>query len=132
MKQPPTAPVLLVDDTVEIRYLLRILLANVTRCHVAGEAENGREAIELTRTLQPVVVVLDVQMPVLGGLDALPQILAAAPETKVIVYSSEPAARAKALELGAFRYLDKGGDPLVVAHAVREALDEDSTGTPLP
>ena len=126
MKQPPTAPVLLVDDVVEIRYLLRILLANVTRCHVAGEAENGREAIALAESIQPAVVILDVRMPQLSGLDALPEIRAVAPNAKVIVYSSEPSAEPRARELGAFRYLEKGTDPMAVAQAVRDALDEDA------
>lgn len=57
--------VLLVDDILEIRFLVRMLLANVMRCQVIAEAGNGAEAVELARELQPNIVVLDVEMPVM-------------------------------------------------------------------
>ncbi len=126
MKEPPKAGVLLVDDVVEMRYLLRILLANVTRCHVIGEAENGEEAVALARTLQPDIVVLDVQMPRMNGLEALPLIKQAVPHARVIVYSSRPDAASAAMELGAFRYLEKGTDPMQVPAAVRDAVGADA------
>lgn len=79
--------VLLVDDTVEIRYLLRMLLANVASCQVVAEAENGSHAKDLAQRLRPDVVILDMSMPVMDGPAALPRILAASPETKVLMYS---------------------------------------------
>ena len=120
---PELKRVLLVDDIVEIRYLVRMLLANVRGCQVVAEAEDGAQAVELTRRLQPDVVVLDVQMPVLDGFSALPKIHEVAPAAKVIVYSSsEPAREPEALQLGAFRYVQKGTDPTLVVDAVREAI----------
>ena len=123
MTRLPTAGVLLVDDVVEFRYLVRILLANVTRCSIVGEAENGLEAVELAERLQPAIVGLDVGMPVMDGLDALPRIRDVAPAAKVIVYSSQPDCRDRALELGSFRYVEKGRDPALVIEAVREAVE---------
>ena len=99
-----------------------MLLADVDGLEVVAEAENGVEAVELARRLQPDVVVLDVHMPVLDGFAALPDILAAAPHAKVILYSStDPALEAEALRLGAFRYVQKGTDPTLVVEAVRAA-----------
>ncbi len=122
--------VLLVDDVVEIRYLMRMLLANVRLCQVVGEAENGEQAIELAKRLQPDVVVLDLGMPILNGLEALPSILEAAPEARVIVYSSaDPALEREALELGAFDYIPKGNDPTLVVDAVREAARASRNGS---
>ena len=119
----PAQRVLLVDDVVEIRYLLRMLLANVRLCHVVGEAEDGRQAIAQAEELKPDIVILDIDMPILTGLEALPSILEAAPDAAVVVYSSaEPRAEQEALALGAFRYVPKGKDPSAVVDAVREAV----------
>ena len=122
---PGLAPkkVLLVDDVLEIRYLMRMLLANVRQCQIVGEAENGRGAVELARRVRPDIVILDVGMPILDGLRALPLILEAAPHTKVIVYSSEDGLEREAIESGAFRYIPKGTDPTIVVDAVRTALE---------
>jgi CheY-like chemotaxis protein len=114
--------IVLVDDVLEVRYLLRLLLANVRLCQVVAEAENGQQAVELVEKLRPDLVVLDVTMPVMGGIEALKRIRELSPETKVIVYSSSPEARSEALAGGAFRYLDKGADPQRLVDAVREAI----------
>ncbi len=80
--------VLLVDDHTVVRQGLRALLAAEQDIEVAGEAENGRQAVQLARDLSPDVVVMDIAMPVLNGLEATRQILRAAPGTKVLVLSS--------------------------------------------
>ena len=114
--------VLLVDDTVEVRYLLRILLANVTLAHVVGEAKDGREAVDRAERLQPDIVILDVQMPIMDGIEALGRIKEISPRSKVIIYSSHPEMEEEALRLGAFRYLEKGRDPQQIVDAVRDAI----------
>jgi DNA-binding NarL/FixJ family response regulator len=113
--------VIVVDDELEIRYLVRILLANVRTCHVVAEGENGRDALELVEELRPEIVILDINMPVVDGLAALTAIRRIAPATRVIFYSSLPDAEEQALALGAFRYLNKGSDPQLLVQAVREA-----------
>lgn len=102
--------VLLADDAEDIRLLLRLTLATTDGFDVVGEAANGVEAIELARDLQPDVILLDLSMPVMDGLQAIPEILEASPETKVVVLSGFDETRMKpvALELGAVAYLEKG------------------------
>lgn len=86
------ARVVLVDDTADIRLLLRALLAEVDGVDVVGEGGNGVEAIELAARLQPELLVLDHRMPVLDGMAALPEIWRAAPQTRVVLLSGEAGA----------------------------------------
>jgi two-component system, chemotaxis family, chemotaxis protein CheY len=83
------ARVLIVDDTEDIRALVRHLLG-LEGHEVVGEGSDGREAIELTASLNPDVVVLDVRMPNMTGLEALPMITRAAPGARVVVVNSLP------------------------------------------
>ena len=77
--------VLVVDDTPEIRYVLRALLGGSRNLDVIAEARDGREAISLARSHQPDVIVLDVSMPIMDGFEALPHITVAAPESIVVM-----------------------------------------------
>ncbi len=110
---PRRFTVLVVDDVPELRYLVRLNLELDGRFEVVGEAENGLEAIECAQKHQPDVVLLDASMPVRDGIEALPEIRAAAPATKVVVLSGFQARRLErmALERGAVRYLEKGLPP---------------------
>ncbi|CAN5649439.1 hypothetical protein BH24ACT26_BH24ACT26_06590 [soil metagenome] len=114
--------VLLCDDTQDILLLLSMELGFHDDIEVVGAAHNGKQAIELAGRLQPDVVLLDLAMPVMGGLEALPRILEVAPDTKVIVLSGLDAANmaSQALELGAERYLEKGVPPDEIADIVKE------------
>src|SRR4051794_4585192 len=80
--------VLLADDHTIVRAGLRMLLDGTPNIKVVGEAENGRQAVELAKRLKPDVVVMDVIMPELNGIEATRQILRNAPKTKVLVLSS--------------------------------------------
>jgi DNA-binding NarL/FixJ family response regulator len=80
--------IMLVEDHDVVREGLRALLLAQQDIEVIGEARDGREAVDLARRTEPQVVVMDVSMPVLNGLDASRQILRAAPETKILVLSS--------------------------------------------
>jgi len=105
-----TIRVLVVDDSAEVRRLLiAIFECSGEDWDVVGEAENGREAIEMAATTEPDLVLLDLCMPDLDGLDALPQILAAAPGTTVVVLSGFPqvSAGTAAVGAGASLYLEK-------------------------
>lgn len=79
--------VLIVDDDVTTRRFIRFLLENTREFQVVGEAENGVEAVALTTSLLPDVVVLDVEMPVMDGRQALPLIRKASANAKIIVFS---------------------------------------------
>ena len=79
---------LLADDHVVVRQGLRALLVAEDDIDIVGEADNGRQAVQLVKKLEPDVAVLDVAMPSLNGLEATRQITASAPGTKVLILSS--------------------------------------------
>ncbi|GAC1580095.1 MAG: hypothetical protein NVS3B24_14730 [Candidatus Dormibacteria bacterium] len=102
--------VLLVDDSDAIRLVLTDLLASMSRptdFTVVDEARTGSQAINLAGRHQPDLVILDIDMPEMGGLAALPRILAVAPGTQVIVHSAAEA-REVAIKLGAAAFVPKG------------------------
>src|SRR5512146_392613 len=80
--------VLLVDDHTVVRQGLRALLQSEEDIEVIGEAENGRQAVMLAKKALPDVVVMDVAMPLMNGLEATRQILKCLPNTKVLVLTS--------------------------------------------
>lgn len=108
---PVTTPlrVLLVDDAPDVRQLVRLLLRSEPRFEVVGEAANGREAVALAGELRPDVVLLDLAMPVMDGLEALPLIREACPGVSVVMLSAhDPRTFAAAAEvLGAVGSIDK-------------------------
>jgi DNA-binding NarL/FixJ family response regulator len=79
---------LLVDDNADLRFLVRSAVESRGGFEVVGEADDGRRGIELARELSPEIVLLDLDMPSMGGLEALPLIREAAPSAKVVVLSS--------------------------------------------
>ncbi|MCX6395135.1 MAG: response regulator transcription factor [Propionibacteriales bacterium] len=103
--------VLIVDDTEDARSLLRIRLANHGSYCVVGEAVDGLDAIRQARLLQPELVILDMAMPRMDGLEALPLIRSAAPAARVIVLTVlQPGTLEEmALAAGADCYVVKGG-----------------------
>lgn len=102
--------VLLADDTAGVRFLLRIALESVGGFSIVGEACDGAEAVELAAVHQPDVILLDMGMPIMDGLQALPAILERSPASKVVVLSGFSADRLSenALSLGAAAYIEKG------------------------
>lgn len=105
----PTVRVVIVDDTADVRLLLRMMFDRDPRFDVVGEAGDGAEAIELARRTQPDLLILDRQMPVLGGIEALPQIRERAPNTAVVVYTAkaDSGTHQAALAAGALDVLEK-------------------------
>lgn len=101
--------VLIADDAAEIRLLLRMYLTG-NKLEIVGEATNGKEAVDLATTEQPDAIILDLAMPVMDGLEAIPLIKEASPDSKIVVLSGFDAGRAAqtALDLGAEHYLQKG------------------------
>ena len=102
--------ILIADDSADIRTLLRLKLEAKNVGEVVGEATDGREAVEMATELQPDLVLLDLAMPRMDGLEALPLIMAAVPGVKVIVLSGfeQTGLADQALSSGASRYVVKG------------------------
>jgi DNA-binding NarL/FixJ family response regulator len=99
----------IVDDSTEIRRLLYLFLRADDRFEVVGEAANGEEAIDLAIKEAPDLLILDHHMPLLSGVDALPEIRRLAPATAVVLYSAgaDPHVSGRALAAGALAVLEK-------------------------
>lgn len=115
--------VLLADDHTVVRQGLRALLEMEPDIAVVAEAETGREAVQLAAELQPDVVVMDIAMPNLNGLEATRQIIKAVPATRVLALSSynEDEYVLQLTEAGAAGYLLKQTAAADLIKAVREA-----------
>lgn len=101
--------ILLADDHQILRHGLRVLLEKESGIEVVGEAEDGRRAVDLARTLKPDIVIMDLQMPVLNGIEATRQILAKNPNCRVIFLSmsSDPIVVRQAIQAGARAFVLK-------------------------
>lgn len=83
-----TLRVLVVDDDADLRFLLRMALDRAGQSIVVAEATNGREAIDAAAEHSPDVIVLDQSMPVMTGLEAIPELREAAPDARIVMYSA--------------------------------------------
>ncbi|HXG73184.1 MAG TPA: response regulator [Gemmatimonadaceae bacterium] len=114
--------VVICDDSASIRRALHFVLAAESRIEVVGEASNGLEAIDAARTARPDVLLLDVSMPLMDGIEALPHILSASPCTRILMMTAlpSPETKARALEAGATDYVVKDtGIPDLIQHILR-------------
>ena len=116
--------VLLADDHAVVRKGLRFLLDQSEHVHVVAEASDGREAIDLAQKLRPNLVIIDIQMPMLNGIDAAAQIVKEHPETAVIILSmySDESYILRALNAGAKAYLLKDSVETDILHAVSAVM----------
>jgi DNA-binding NarL/FixJ family response regulator len=114
--------VLLAEDHAIVRQGLRLLVEADGDIEIVGEAKTGREALQMTRELKPEIVVMDVAMPLLNGLEATRQILKAFPRTKVLILSahSDPEYVEQVVKAGAMGYLLKQSSGDILAKAIRE------------
>jgi DNA-binding NarL/FixJ family response regulator len=115
--------VLLADDHLIVREGIRVLLGMEPDIAIVGEANTGREAVDMTRRLRPDVVVMDIAMPILNGLEATRRILRSAPSTRVLILSAhaDHAYVDRVIALGGAGYLIKQSSCDVLARAVRDA-----------
>ena len=109
MNQPKT--IIIVDDDDIVRIGLRTLLTELGRYDVVGEAANGRDAVRLARKLEPDLVLIDVGMPTMNGIDATKRIRSAVDKTKIIALSLHDDSRfvTQMLDAGASGFLPKQG-----------------------
>jgi DNA-binding NarL/FixJ family response regulator len=120
----PVLKVLIADDHEIVRQGLRSMLEGQRECQVVGEAGDGRQAVTLTKELNPDVVILDIGMPTLNGLEATRQILKMRPQTKVLIltmHESDSVIR-EVLDAGARGYIlktDAGRDLVTAVDSLR-------------
>lgn len=81
--------IVIVDDQVDLRELLAVRLRMVPGLDLVGQAANGADALTLAREVSPDLMTLDLRMPVMGGVEAIPLLRAAAPRMRIVVYSSQ-------------------------------------------
>jgi DNA-binding NarL/FixJ family response regulator len=118
----PKLRVLLVDDVEDIRALLRLLMEQDGRFDVVAEASNGEEALALAKEHRPNVIVLDLAMPVMDGLTALPALRLIVPDVRIVILSGFPADQMgpATAEAGAVGYLEKGRNIRSLATDIHE------------
>lgn len=124
--------VLIADDHAIMRHGLAEFVRRCSDLELVGEAENGRDAVELTLKLRPHVVVMDVMMPVMDGITATRAIRRKRPRTQVLALTNFLSADmlVRALDAGAIGYLLKTIQARELAAAIRDAYAHKATFTP--
>ncbi|MGZ5172473.1 MAG: response regulator [Burkholderiales bacterium] len=122
----PPLRTLIVEDHEELRNFLRLRLQNEAHCIVIGEAVDGMQAVQKAEELQPDLILLDLSLPKLNGMEALRRIRKLSPHSKLVILSqdSAPEIVREALRLGAVGYLLKSD-----ATDLPQALDAVLKGT---
>lgn len=123
---------MLADDHIVMRTGLRALLEHQPNLDVVGESENGRETIELAASLRPDVVVMDIGMPVLNGIEATKTIVTEHPSTAVVILSmhADESYVMRALKAGARGYLLKDSAPADLISAIQAVSQNKSFFSP--
>jgi DNA-binding NarL/FixJ family response regulator len=118
-----TISVLLAEDHAGYRKSLKVLVESDAGIEVVGEAADGRQAIKLAGMLHPTVIIMDIAMPLLNGLQATTQILKDLPATKILILSAntDPEYILHAAVSGASGYLFKQSSTPILIEAIREA-----------
>jgi DNA-binding NarL/FixJ family response regulator len=127
-----TIRVVLADDHVLVRRGMRALVEQLANVEVVGEAADGREVLDLVRRIRPHVVLMDISMPELNGLDATAQLRHDFPEVRTILLSMHADERyvARALGVGASGYVLKSADAVELELAIRAAARGESYLSP--
>jgi DNA-binding NarL/FixJ family response regulator len=125
MNSPKPISILLAEDHAIVRQGLCALLNSDPAFKIVGEARTGREAVDLARTLRPDIIVMDIAMPVLNGLEATRQVLAADPAAKVIILSahSDDAYIQRMCEAGVAGFLEKQTSADMLTQAIRDVAN---------
>lgn len=117
--------ILVVDDREPLRRRIRSLLEE-HGLEICGEAVNGREAIEKVKELAPDLAILNVSMPVMNGIEALPEILRSRPKIKVVIFTLDESEELKkhVFKLGAHSYVAKSAPPDELVAEVKRLLKQ--------
>jgi two-component system, NarL family, invasion response regulator UvrY len=113
--------VAIVDDHAIVRAGLKQFLSEMVDLRVVGEASSGREAIDLVRTTEMDVIIMDLSMPGQSGIDALAMIRAKAPDVGILILSGYPEEQyaVNLIRQGASGYLNKECEPMEIVNAIR-------------
>ena len=126
--------VIVADDQSLIRQAVTDILSDADGIQVIGHAQNGREAVDLARSLHPDIVLMDIRMPELDGIGATTEICAdpALAETRVLILTTfeEDEYLVAALRAGASGFIGKGAEPEEIVYAVRAIHDGDALLSP--
>jgi DNA-binding NarL/FixJ family response regulator len=127
MKEPSIIKVAIADDHHLFRTGVRTTLSTRKDIQMVAEAENGMQLLNLLKHIQPDVVLLDIQMPIMDGLTTLPEIKKLYPDIKVIMLSmhNDHSMISKMMEIGANSYLTKESDSETIYRAIRTCYDEE-------
>ena len=117
--------ILIVDDHPMMREALQTALADETDMHVIGEASNGMEGVKSAAKLAPDVIIMDLLMPVMNGLEAIAEIRAADPQAKILVSTSleDEEKVFAAIQAGALGYFPKTAPRMYLLEAIRKVAD---------
>ena len=116
--------VVLVDDAEDVRFLTRLTLERAGLFTVVAEGSDGAEGVAVIEQHRPDVMLLDIAMPVMDGLEMLPVVRGLCPDSTIIMYSGHPTSRlaAQSLGLGADAYLEKGASSRHLVTQVQEIV----------
>ncbi len=114
----------IVDDAVFIRTIIKKMIEQVDGYTVLGEAANGREAIEAAKKYQPDIMTLDITMPEMDGIVAVPEILKESPQTRIIMVSAmgQQSMVIEAIKMGAKDFVIKPFEKSRVYQAIKNVL----------
>jgi DNA-binding NarL/FixJ family response regulator len=114
--------VLVVDDAANLRELLTLLLDTEDDFEVIGTASDGQQALAVAEALVPDIILLDLAMPVMDGMQALPLLREIVPKARIVIFSGFERAGLvdEALDVGADAYLEKGASVMQLVHLLRD------------
>src|SRR6478672_1944703 len=126
--------IVIVDDDTDVRLLVRTRLRMSGQFRVVGEGADGAEAVALAEQHRPSLMLLDISMPGVDGLDALPRVLAASPTTRIVVFSGfeEQGLADKTKELGASAFIEKSTSLDTLVERLAVITPDDGVATPVP
>ncbi|MHC5226611.1 response regulator [Ignatzschineria sp. LJL83] len=130
--QPSSIKVLLADDHTLFRKGLEFLISSHPEFEVIGEATDGLEAVKMTQQLNPDVVLLDIDMPIMRGIEALPLMINHNPDLTVLMLTVSENSKdlTEALRLGARGFLLKNVDTEFLVKSIHQALEGDNVLSP--